>query len=213
MDKEKINEIIDKKLSREEVKKLLNKEEFSEYEKLSEIKSALSEMHIEAPRTIEERVLSRVQKKRRHTKIYFAFAGVLSILIVSLLILHSFTPLNAPVRMKSAPPASNASNSLNETAPSTDTTGNRNIEIKTLAPESMPTIKVKLNKKYSSEELFNALKKCGNVSSNTVEMNKENFTQCVNTLKKYGIIQTDINRVESKVQKDKTIKVKIEVIK
>ncbi len=209
MDKEKINEVVDKKLSREETKKLLNKEEFSEYEKLSEIKSVLSEMHIEAPETIKEQVLSQVQKKRRRTKIYFAFAGALSILIVSFLILHSFTPLNAPVRMKSTPPASN---SLKETAPSTNT-GRKNIEVKTLAPESMPTIKVKLNKKYSSEELFNALKKCGNVSSNTIEINKENFTRCVNTLKEYGIIQTDINRIESKVQKGKTIKVKIEVIK
>ena len=210
MDKEKINEVVDKKLSREEAKKLLNKEEFSEYEKLSEIKSVLSEMHIEAPETIKEHVLSQAQKKRRHTNIYFAFAGALSILIVSLLILHSFTPLNAPVRMKPAPPASN---SLHETAPSTDTTGNRNIEVKTLAPESMPTIKIKLNKKYSSEELFNALKKCGNVSSNTVEMNKENFTQCVNTLKEYGIIQTDISSVKSKVEKKDNVKVKIEVIK
>ena len=210
MDKEKINEIIDKKLSREEAKKLLNKEEFSEYEKLSEIKSVLSEMHIEAPKTIEERVLNRAQKKRRYARFYFALIGALSILIVSLLILHNFTPLTAPNRMKSAPPASN---SLHETAPGTDTTGNRNIEVKTLAPESMPTIKIKLNKKYSGEELFNALKKCGNVSSNTVEMNKENFTQCVNTLKEYGIIQTDISSVKNKVEKKDNVKVKIEVIK
>ena len=209
MDKEKINEIIDKKLSREEAKKLLNKEEFSEYEKLSKIKSVLSEMHIEAPKTIEERVLNRVQKKRRYINIYFALTGALSILIVSLLILHNFTPLTVPNRMKSAPPVSN---SLHETVPSTDTS-KRYIEIKTLAPQNIPTIKIKLNKKYSKEELFNALKKCGNVSSNTVEMNKDNFTQCVNTLKEYGIIQTDISSIENKVHKDNTVKVKIEVIK
>ncbi len=209
MDKEKINEIIDKKLGREEAKKLLNKEEFLEYEKLSEIKSVLSEMHIEAPETIRSRAFERIQKKRRFTRFYFALTGALSLLIVSLLILHSFTPLNTQNRMKSAPPASN---SLNETVPSTDT-GKKNIEIKTLTPINMPTIKIKLNKKYSSEELFNALKKCGNVSSNIVEVNKDNFAKCVETLKGYGIIQTDISSIKSKVQQRDNVKVKIEVIK
>ena len=210
MDKEKINEIIDKKPSREEAKKLLNKEEFSEYEKLSEIKSILSEMHIEAPKTIEERVLNRVQKKRRHARLYFALIGAFSLLIVSLLILHSYKPLTSvPNRMKLTSPTSSSSN---ETVPGTDTS-KRYIEIKTLAPQNIPTIKIKLNKKYSKEELFNALKKCGNVSSNTVEMNKDNFTQCVNTLKEYGIIQTDISSVKSKVQQKDNVKVKIEVIK
>jgi hypothetical protein len=137
MDKEKINELLDKKTNREDAKKLLGKEEYKEYEALYAMKMVLSEMKINAPHKVKENVLNKVQKKKTKRRFYFAMTVSFSIIIVAAILIHSFVPLKSTApTLKSTPPMSNSA--------SEDTNiKKRGVKIETAVPEKLPVLQVK----------------------------------------------------------------------
>ncbi len=214
MKKEKIEELIEKNVGREEAKKLLkNKKLIEEFDELMQMKTVLSEMHIPTHDKIKNAVMSRDKKTEktgaRHLTLVFA-----SLIVVAFLSFF-FVKEGLPFFIN---PSSNVrmQDGINKSLVPRESTPSKNL---TLTNNALPKIKVVLNKNANEEEAKIAMDKyCKWENENICIIKEEKINALVKELKKYGEVQvTGLEKYETAkrdtANQQKELKIKIDLSK
>ncbi len=217
MNMNKIEELIEKGVSREEAKKLLTEEEFEEFEKILEMKSVLSEMRIEPPQDMQKRVLEKIAAEKKRNafsggRFRLVFTVTLVVVFAGLVIARGFIPSLSPLapggaRNRAASPPPNTSSGKKGVSPESQK------GLQMFSPVvSDYSVKVIVNSKDAQEKVLSVLKDyCGETASNGIcKIDSDKFDKLIEKLKRYGRVEY----VEKDMAKsgNKQITVKVEVI-
>ncbi len=206
----KIEELIEKKATREEAKKLLTDEEFEEFERISEMREVLSSMKLEAPDSILGKVLDKAGEKNRHTekrflanaKFRIVFASIIVIIFAGIAIASGTIP-----GIKLYPKTGNSvnSNTNRQKAVSPEDTN----QVRMFNPVLKNTLTVFVKSESEKENANKVITRyCGNTENGLCTLSKEKLDAMIKELKKYGTIRCNTGETEN----GSVIKIKVEVI-
>ncbi len=218
MNMKKIEELIERNVSREEAKKLLTEKEFKEFEKLLYMKSVLSEMQVKPPTDMEKRVLSKLAKKEKTERRFFGkkfnlvFAFIIIAVFVGVLITRGFIPSLSPVNPQTqnraiAPPSGSSGN-----AGGISSQNKKGLQMSSpIAPDYL--IKVVVSTETDAQKVRSVIRNyCKKALPNGIcEIESENFEEFIKELGKYGKVEYKENSAVKDVTKT-GITVKVEVI-
>ncbi len=212
----KIEELIEKKISREEARKLLTEEEFEEFEKLLEMKSVLSEMYLGPPQDMQKRILEKIATEKRKSVFFgrrfkFVFTVVLVAVFTGFVIARGFIPSLSPFAPEGVQNGT-VSPSPNSFSNKKGVSSESKKGLRMFSPTTSDySVKVIVNSEDAREKVFSVLKNyCGESSSNGIyEIDNGKFDKFIKELEKYGKVDYRKNKSASEKKK---ITIKVEVV-
>ncbi len=219
MNMKKIEELIEKGVSREEAEKLLTEEEFEEFGKILEMKSVLSEMRIEPPQDMQMRILRKITVEKRENaffgrKFKLVFTVALIVVFAGLVIAKGFIPSLSPfapkgVRNRAISPPSSDVTSNKKGVYSESKKGLQMFSPAVTVPDY--SVKVFVNSKDAREKVFSVMKDyCGeNASKGICKIGSDKFDEFIEKLKKYGKVEYEKKDITETGSKQITVKVEV----
>ena len=213
MEKEKLEELIERNASGEEAKKLLkDKKLLKEFSQIMEMRKTLSGMHITPPEGLAKNILAKKEQaaKPQRKKLAFVFASLVVVIFVSLFFMRRVLPININSSVQPF------NDSVRAPAQKSVPSGEFN-----LTKSILPEIKLELSENASETEAKQAMDKyCKWEGKDVCVIKEEKVNALINELKRFGEVQTvgieesNTRAPESgSLEKEIKIKIKIEVIK